>query len=652
MRRPYTLHYEEAVAIAGVSAAATLVAVLTARPLRTAFATRSLGAAIGLAALGPHVPALARGLHLAHLPSPLPFLQLSATLATLAMLSHGPRVLALGASLGQLGLLVLGLYCIDSNFDLGLAHLFLYGVLLGVHAFLERRDRTPVAAPARSFRAQDIGILFSCTALAAFVTRTVFGALTANGDEIANTFQADVLAHLRAYAPVPPCASMFENYWVFNYQNRLFAQYTPGWPLFMAPFQRLGVVWLAGPTALGLAAVGIARLSRRLASGLGTTPETQARIVALAGPLGSMLAVTGASMLLNGASRFPHALVCACFAWSVESACEITTNGSEPRRALRYGALLGATLALGIGTRPADGALLATGVAFYCLHALRRGQIPPLALASGGLVLVALGGFLALLLRLQLGEWWKTGYSIASQFHPESQLTFAFPGPKHLKHAIPLSFASYCWWPAAPALGIAGLLGGLASQERRVGRMLLVSGFAVQAFYFFVKFGRLGDNALGPRYLLPLVVPMAVGGAAVLAPLLVAGLARAGSTDVLGARLRAAVVAFAAVSGTLLLAPLIYPLAQDEYRQATAPLRAAARLGVKNAIILLEPGRVNGVPENLAQNEPMAENPGTLFLIRKSAADEACAREHFGGRTWYLANKDETLTPYSGEARR
>jgi hypothetical protein len=360
--------------------------------------------------------------------------------------------------------------------------------------------------------------------------------------------------------------------------------------------------------------------------------------------------MTGASMLLNGASRFAHTLVCACFAWGTESLCVLATEPAPRRRALGYGVLLGSAGALAVGTRPADGVLIASGIGLYFCVALARRRLGSAALVSAGLTFAVLGGLLASVLRLQLGEWWKTGYGIASQFRPEAVVDLSFPGPRHLKEAIPLSFGSYCWWPAAPAVAVVGLLRGLAGKERRVSVMLLVSGFAVQTFYFFVTFGRRGDNALGPRYLLPLVVPLAVGGAAVLAPLLTALRPQVGAPSLPGARARAWVVALAAVAGTLGIAPLIYPLAHSEYRQATAPLRAAARLGLKNAIVFLEEGRVNGVPANLAQNEPMAEHPATLFLIRKSLADEVCARAHFPGRDWYLAGKDETLTPYPGGA--
>jgi hypothetical protein len=579
---------------------------------------------------------------------PLVCMQLAGTFTTLAMFLHGPRWLGAIAAGGQLGLLVLGLYCLESNFELSCAHLFLAGLLLGADAWRSRQGHPHVPAPRRSHALHDAAIFLVTMSVAALVTTHVFGRMTGNGDEIANSFQADVFAHGRAYAPVPACASMFENYWVFRYAERIFSQYTPGWPLFMAPFQRLGVIWLAGPAMAGIAAVGIARLSRRLADGLGRTPEESGRIVTIAGVLGAALAMSGASMLLNGASRFPHTMVCACLAWGIESLCVIASAEPRQRSEIGYGVLFGTSAALIVGTRPADGLLLGTGVALYLAQALRRRRISPAARASAGVAAGLRGALVLVILRVQLGAWLKTGYGIASLYRPEAVLTFDFPGPKHLKHAIPLATGSYCWWPVAPALGVVGLLSGLAGRERRLSVMLFVSGFTLHTFYFFVKFGRLGDNGLGPRYLLPLVVPMAVGGAAALAPLLASVRSEGANSGRTGRTLRAATVVLAAGVGALAIVPLMYPMARDEYALATAPLRAAARQGLTHAIVVLEDGRVNGVPANLAQNAPMAENPATLFLIRKSQTDEACARAHYPGRTWYLAGKDETLTPYAG----
>ncbi len=646
MYRPYTDNFPEAVAIAGQCVGAALTAVIWSRPLRTRAATILFGSAVWIAALGPLL--VTNILRLDPNPNVVPILQASAALATTAALLHGPRWFGVLAALGQCALFALGLYVRESEYELPFVHLFWYGLLVGVHLM---RTAPPVrikpAAATRPFRHHDLVIFFATTALAFLVTNLVFGRAIYNGDEVANTFQANVYGHLRAYAPIPPCASMFENYWVFRHQGRAFSQYTPGWPLFMAPFQRLGMIWLAGPVMAGIMAVGVARLARRVGSGLGTTCQSSERIAATSGVLGAVFAILGPSMLLNGASRFSHTMVCACFAWAVESLCVVSDRSVPRPSAWRHGLLLGAATSLGLATRPADGGTLGVGILLYFVWVLVRRRMTWRAFAGTTIGFLLFGGLTALILRLQLGAWFQTGYNIVASIHPEGVLHLSWPRPHELKFGLPIATGSYCWWPAVPALGIAGLIRALAGSERRVAFMLVTSAFAQIAFYFFVEFSRFADDGLGPRYLLPLVVVMATGTAAVLAPVVEQMRQRRIG---LGARIRAAgpaiLTGLAVIYGVAHVAPLVYPVAYAEYHYATTPIRAAKNMRLKNAIVMIEPGRSTAHETNLAQNEPMDPNPDVLFLIRRSEADEACAREHFPGRTWYRAGTTETLAPY------
>jgi hypothetical protein len=646
MYRPYTDNFPEAVAIAGQCVGAALTAVIWSRPLRTRTATLLLGSSVWIAALCPMV--ITNILRVDPDPNIIPILQVSVTLATVAAFLQGPRWFGALALLGQCALLGLGLYVRESNYELSLVHVFWCGVLLGIHTLRTappqpfHRARVP-----RSSRHHDIAIFFSSMALALVVTNLAFGRLIYNGDEVANSFQADVYGHLRAYATLPPCPSMFENYWVFRHQGRAFSQYTPGWPLFMAPFQRLGIIWLAGPVMAGIAAVGIARLSRRAATGLGATAEDSERIRAIAGVLGPTLALLGPSMLLNGASRFSHTMVCACFAWAIESLCVVSEPGISRGAAWRNGFLLGTAISLGLATRPADGATLGVGIFLYFVWVLVHKRLTWRALAGAALGFLLFGGITAVILRLQLGAWLQTGYTIAGSVHAEAQFHMSWPRPHELKYGTPIATGSYCWWPAAPALGIAGMIRTLGGRERRVAFMLATSLFVYLFFYLLVEFGRYADDGLGPRYFLAVVVAMGTGGAALLAPLIAA-------IRIHGVRLRAAVrmsgpAALLVLSigyGVLRIAPLVYPVGAAEYKYSTMPFRAAKQMGLKNAIVMIEPGRSTAHETNLAQNAPMDPNPDVLFLIRRSPADEACAREHFPGRTWYRAGTTETLEPY------
>jgi hypothetical protein len=652
MYRPYTDRFPEAVAIASECVAVTLTAVIWSRPLRTRAATWFLVAAVWIAALCPL--AIANILQVDPSPNIIPLLQTSATLATVAAFLHTPRWFGALAILGQVGLLSLSLHVRESNYELIFAHLFWYGILLGVHALRVAAPTGPSSCPpapllpsARLFRRHDIAIFLATTGLALMVTNLVFGRVIYNGDEVANTFQADVYGHLRAYAPLPPCASMFENYWVFRRAGRAFSQYTPGWPLFMAPFQRLGIIWLAGPVMAGIAAVGVARLSRRIASGLGTTPERSRRIVGIAGVLGAIFAMLGPSMLLNGASRFSHTMVCACFAWAVESMCVVSDSDVSRGSAWRHGLLLGATTSLGLATRPADGGTLGVGVFLYFVWALLHRRMTWRAFAGTTVGFLFFGGLTLVILRLQLGAWFQTGYALAAATHSEAQLHLSWPRPSDMKNAIPIATGSHTWWPAAPAVGIAGLIRALGGPERRVAFMLATSGLALLGFYFLVEFGRWADEGLGPRYYLPLVVAMAAGGAGIVAPVI----ERMNTRRVrIGSRIRLVgpgiLIAIAVAYGVIRIAPLTYPLAHADYKYSTAPFRAAKRMRLKNAVVMIEPGRGPAHETNLAQNAPMEKNPDVLFLIRRSESDEACVRQNFPGRTWYRGQVDDTLPRY------
>jgi hypothetical protein len=646
MWRPYTDHYPEAVAIASQVVGASLAAVVWAHPWRGRAAAPLLYAAIATTALVPGVIpsvfSLPAGFHIGHV------LQASASFATVAMLLQRSHALKALAVLGQLGLAALSFYVTESDHELVFGYLFWYGLLVGAHLFHAAPPLRVQAPPsARSFARHETAIFLVTVALAFLVTNLVFNRLIYDGDEVAYTYQAEVYGHLRAYGPIPPCASMFENYWVFRHNGHAFSQYTPGWPLFMAPFARLGLVDLAGPVIGGIMAVGIARLSRRLASGLGSTPESSERIITIAGVIGPLFAVLGPSMLLNAASRFSHTMVCACFVWATESLCVVSDRGATGGRAWRYGLLLGSAAALCVATRPAEGVFLGAGVFLYFLWAARDRRITWRAFVGTSLGFAAFAGLTLIILRLQLGAWFQTGYTIAPSIHPEAALRLSPPQPNQWKYGLPLAWGSYVWWPAAPALGIAGLLRALAGRERRVAFMLLFGPLLVLVFYFFVEFHRYSDDGLGPRYYLVHVIPMAVGGAALLAPILDRVARGAHGPFTWLRRVAPAALALAAVVvGVARIAPLVYPTGVAEYKYTTAPLRGARNLGLKNAIVMITPGHATAHETNLAQNPPLDPNPDVLFLIRRSKADEACARRNFPGRTWYRAGLDDKLTPY------
>lgn len=650
MHLPYTDNYEEVVMVAADAVAASLTAFVWSRPLPRRFASGLFVAGVWGTALYASAREIRHALGLRGAVDALLWLQIAACLVTLGFLRSGARAFGVLSAAGQVALLCLGAWLKGSNHELMFAHLLLYGALFGLHELAATELGVGRPPPRLTYPKQDAAIFLAVFALAAVVMHRVFEGVIYNGDEVANTFQANVYGHLKAYAPVPPCASMFENYWVFRYQGRVFSQYTPGWPLFLAPFERLGIPSYSGPVMAGIAAVGIARLSRRLASGFGSSVDGGARIVALAGPLGAASALLGPSLLLNGASRFSHTMVTACFAWAVEGAAALASPGSTRGQSLRAGLVLGAATALGLATRPADGGFLGVGVFVYFVRALWQRRVSWAGFLGTAAAFAFFGGLTLLILRLQVGLWFKTAYWVTPSIHPEGTLVLSFPTGSDLKYGIPLATGSYVWWPAAPALGAIGVVRSFLGRERRVAVMLAVSTLCLLGFYSLVGFGRGGDDGLGPRYVLPTVVAQGAGTGAALAPLfarLVVAVRNGAFASLRRVRdIGPALLATASAAwGAWQIAPRTYPIAYAEHHSATAPLRGARDLGLKNAVVFIMPNNTSNAGWwNLTQNPPLDPNPDVLFLaLRNPSRDEACVAKHFPGRKWYRAGPGEHI---------
>ena len=144
--------------------------------------------------LGRAVPGAARhhaALHLDFDFKATVVLQASAALATLAMVLHGVRRLAVTAVIGQFALYALGEHLRDSNFELAALYLMWCGLLLGLHALFaappaaRRRAASADGRQAALVRAPGRVIFLGTVALAAVVTNFVFERVIYNGDEVA-----------------------------------------------------------------------------------------------------------------------------------------------------------------------------------------------------------------------------------------------------------------------------------------------------------------------------------------------------------------------------------------------------------------------------------------------------------------------------------
>jgi hypothetical protein len=609
---------------------------------------------IWLAVLALAIPAFAASV--GYQPGPQAvrlLLESSAALGTLAALLALRPVVTIVALLGQVALWWVSGYVKDSDGELGGLFLGWLGLILGLLLRGAARP-APAAEPPpvdedRSYALHDVVVFTTATALASLVCLLVMRKRDGTADEWAYTYQAAVFAKGHVFAQSPRCQPYLQNFYVFESSGRLFSQYTPGWPFFLAPFVWIRAVWLAGPVAMGLMSVGIAMLSRRAARSLGSRERLGEGAIAAAGSWGAALATLGTTVLILAASRYPHVFVTALYAWSLEALFTVSTPGVSRARQLRWGCVLGSAAALMLATRPAEGATLGLGIAVVFVVALARGRVGWRAMAATTAAFAFWGGLSLVILRVQLGKWFETGYALNAVIYPWNVVKYSWPLPNQWKYELPLATGAYCWWPCSVALGLAGL----ALVRGRMVAALAVGELAYEVLLQRIDVGQRGgfDWGYGPRYLLVLVVPMAVGGAVALAPLAIAAFGRTlGGRRALvrGGPLALALTAIAA--GWLRIVPLVWPTAADHVRRHAGLQTAIDAMHLRNAVVMAAPGTTGFDPFDLTTNLPIDLYPDqdVIIAIDRSPDAVACMRAAYPSRRFYRAAgvDDVRITPY------
>jgi hypothetical protein len=644
MTSPYTAQPVDAFMAAQTSVALVLGALLWFRRLGSWSTTLLLLVAIAISVTAPIDGEFLSGIGITvdvgHVQREL---KLAAALAMVSTLLARRPLLVAVAALGEAALWVVTGYVQHSEAELAGAHLAFFGLLIGLHwrtrPSVFSATRASVSEPSNGAWVDDAAALLLGTLAGALMCRVLLHGWTDSGDEWANTFQAALFAKMRAYGSVPHCSEAFRMFWVFQYLGRSFAQYTPGWPLFMAPFVRSGVAWLAGPASLGLLAAGVTRLGRRAASGF--TPGTQspsAAHVRAAGRLAALAVLLGSTMLINGGSRYPHLFVAATFAWSVEALFVISTATLAARRQWTWGTVLGASAAFLLATRPSDGCTLGIGLFSYFCYALVRRRMGWRAIAGAAIAFGAIGGLTLVILRLQLGRWFATGYSISALIYPWNRVEWSLPQPDEYKWGIRLATGAYCWWPCSPAIGLAGIA-ALRGRSQRMGFVFFLSYVPFIAFYTLLVIGRGVDFGYGPRYSLPCVVPMAVGTGVVLAQLWTAARARWTETRALDVGGPAAIAFVAVLLGVVRIAPLVYPATYADVQNHSRLHEALALLHLRSAVVFAGAGLTNTDLMDLPENLPLELYPDQdlLIAIDRGPELERCVRELYPTRSLYRA---------------
>ncbi|MFO0678996.1 MAG: hypothetical protein U0169_20880 [Polyangiaceae bacterium] len=645
MNTPYVSNFGDAFVIAHTSICATVGAVVANRLRFRDAGLWAFAAALVVVGVAPSLPEYARAFAVVvdapRVTSLLGVALAFAVVGTAALRAWGTTLVGL---LAMGGSWFLARKLTASALELVELHAIVISGLAG--AATSQRATRPSSLPEtssstvlshRKFLVADASIflvaMLAATAFAVFVLERRID----SSDEWAYTYQAATFAKFRAYADAPPCADSFQNFWVFQTEGRTFSMYTPGWPLFMAPFIRLfRAPWLAGPAAFGILAVAVARLARRAA-----TSFLDEDYVAPAGVLAALVTTLSTMTLVNAGSRYSHVFVAALFATAMECLAAASTKGRGNRAEFLSGTVLGVAVA-GIGaSRPADGATLASGLALYALYAVLRGKLSWRACLGGvfGLTLVAVP--VLVILRLQIGRWFATGYSLIPLIHPWAVMRFSVPGWDDLKWGFPVATSTYCWWPNSIALGAFGLA-SLGRSERRLAFISFVSSTALVTLYCASEYGRGYDWGFGPRYVLPLLVPCAVGGGVALARVWV----DATREFVPGPPLRtgggAVLAATAIVLGVVRLAPFVVPSVKASLGPMRELVDVVEKTRAKNALVLIPPyaGFRNGGLD-LTQNYPATLYPraDVFYVMEKSPESVTCLRNAFPDRVLLRATR-------------
>jgi hypothetical protein len=656
---PYTPNQLDALMAAETSVGIALTAIAWARPMRPRIASILLVASAWAAVLTPVTGSFFTSLgvdvgdeHLRHM------IRLSSVLAAVGALFSRRKLVGFVGVVGGVVMWRVRDLILASDWDVAGGNLCLIGLLLGLQYRTTRQYHLPETNPgpapgARPQWKDDIAIFAIAMGLGAFVATYLLHRHTNSGDEWADTYQAALFAKGRAFEEVPACAEAFRSFWVYQYQGRSFAQYTPGWPLFMAPFVWIGAVWLAAPASLGLLAVGVARLSRRAAAGFSKgTRKPSERDVRAAGWFGALALTLGSTMLINGGARYPHVFVAAMFAWSVEALFSISDPAVPKGVQWLHGAILGSCAALMVSARPADGGTLGVGLFFYFVYAAARRRIGLRAALAAFLGAALWGGLSLVILRAQLGVWFKTGYSLNAIFYPWNTVEFSWPKPDEVRASLPLASGSYCWWPCSPAIGLAGLA-ALRGRAQRIAFVMALSFAPFLAFYTACEIGRHSDFGYGPRYEFPTVVPMAVGTGLMVA-LLWGQAHRAGrAISAFRAGGPVALVLLAAVLGIVRVAPLVYPGNVTDIHDHNLLVDAIVTEKLHDAVVLAHDGIANVEAMDLPENLPLSlyTHQDVLIARQVSAESDECVRKHYGDRKIVHAEKKGSAIVFHPDAK-
>jgi hypothetical protein len=507
---------------------------------------------------------------------------------------------------------------------------------------LAARHCCRVEAKPRFFNLLAFALAVLAALASAWVADRVYERIPHLEDEMANLWQAEVMADGQAYQPSPPMPRSFMVPFVVDYEGHRFGKYPPGWPAMLSLGARAGAPWLVNPILAGLTAWLVYRLGSRIAGrGIGLLAE--------------LLTATSPMFLMLSGSLMGHSLglfLTAAF-WLAWLDLFPPGGGQRDSIAPRWLPVSVAGLSLGLLalTRPLTAVGVGLPAVIHGLVLLVRGDRAARrrVLGVGGLAL-AVAAILPLWQWALTGNPWLNPYTL---WWPYDTIGFG-PGVGHTATGHNLYWAYintrfslragqhdlFGW----PYLSWLFLPFGLIALRRSRDGWLLFSLFPSLVFVYI--FYWIGSWLLGPRYYYEALPGLAITSAV--------GVAWLGGW--LGSRVGRWASLRRVATGTLLLVLMALNLLyyvpirvgglQGLYgisRKAMQPLEAA---DLGRALVIVHP--VHSWTEYgslLTLEPPFADSDLLLAYSRGAEADARLAR-HFADWPVYHYYADQPGTFY------
>jgi hypothetical protein len=479
-------------------------------------------------------------------------------------------------------------------------------------------------------------IIAASLLVALILARFGLKAFPVSGDEYSYQLQAEIFARGKLAMPPPPAhARHFEVDHVLI-DPTLRSKYPPGWPALLAVGAFLGASWAVNGVLAALALAAMFGAARRL------VPDTRAVLVALA------LIAFSPFLLFNAASFHSHTSVLGALAVAFYA----LVRGWQ-RRQLGWAFAAGLAIGVGFLIRPVDAFAFGAGLIVLL-------RVAPRYVVTCVLGAAVVAPLMLVYQALQFGSPFTNGYAAYNEVLREIYGDWATKpvGPAFLIDPVAQWghlrwFLSLATWmvPGVIPLAVVGLWGRWrkpgsdpagreAELEHRTPfyRFLLVAA-ATHVLVILCMSGDQGDS-YGPRYLVPLLLPMLVGVAA--GVVRVVAWLRARDTSIPG---RAVVVTAAAlaVCGILRAGMLLEPYWKD-IKMRSGLYREVAAAGLSNAVVIVRTAH----PTRFARNGITFDGP--VLYIGARGLSETTIAHMFPDRRTYVGEpipgtRDWSLRP-------